>query len=482
MLDLHRRVDKILNKQQQQQQQTQQQQPESGLHSAEESLTSPESEHSASLLHPQHAHQQPNVSPRSSLSSVSPPVSPNDVERQRKIAQHLAEAKQITDQLADLNLQRPKLSPIAEANQHKNAELEYILSQQPPQQVRFEAAVVPSLSPISEVRTTTPTTPTTAPKATTSAASAVSAAVSDESVAGDSGVYEAAASRQTAAATSAMSLETAQVQIKLRYSIQDSLLHIGVERARNLSALFIPDPHRKICVKASLLPGASAASAASNWTFCTRSIGNLEKPTFGENFAMSVPRNRLGSKTLQATIWSAEASSDSEESCLGSAQVSLADFDVETVSVKWYNILSFHFMHQPTSTGNSRQGTLKEESSDDSTVISSQTSTLTRNVGPEAMMAQAASLGVAAVGPTNDIHESEEEDSEEEEEETADGHKKADKETNTECVFVQLPESSTSPPSASALVKRSQTFTPSAPINKADYICRVRIHIQIIFI
>lgn len=34
----------------------------------------------------------------------------------------------------------------------------------------------------------------------------------------------------------------------------------------------------------------------------------------------------------------------------------------------------------------SRQGTLKEESSDESTIISSQTSTLTRNIGPESMM------------------------------------------------------------------------------------------------
>jgi hypothetical protein len=33
------------------------------------------------------------------------------------------------------------------------------------------------------------------------------------------------------------------------------------------------------------------------------------------------------------------------EECLGSAQVSLADFDLETpVSLKWFNVLSFHFM------------------------------------------------------------------------------------------------------------------------------------------
>ena len=39
----------------------------------------------------------------------------------------------------------------------------------------------------------------------------------------------------------AMSLETAQVQIKLRYSSTDGLLHIGIEKARNLSVLFIAE-------------------------------------------------------------------------------------------------------------------------------------------------------------------------------------------------------------------------------------------------
>ena len=50
------------------------------------------------------------------------------------------------------------------------------------------------------------------------------------------------------------------------------------------------------------------------------------------------------------TIWSAPAAAaaaEQREECLGSAQVSLADFAVETVSVKWYNVLSFHFMQQP---------------------------------------------------------------------------------------------------------------------------------------
>ena len=114
----------------------------------------------------------------------------------------------------------------------------------------------------------------------------------------------------------------------------------------------------------------------------------------------------------------------------GSAQVSLADFSPESPSVKWYNILSYRFMQPSTSssgdgsTSRSSQSLsasqqqlvpftsnrhdkqesdvsvyrgvvvahhgssgaisitqTKEESSDESTIISSQTSTLTRNQG-----------------------------------------------------------------------------------------------------
>jgi len=101
----------------------------------------------------------------------------------------------------------------------------------------------------------------------------------------------------------------------------------------------------------------------------------------------------------------------------------LADFKADSSSTRWYNILSFHFLqieseeveegsgcgraegcHKTsevtdkavltqhskqeseisiacTSSSSGRQTNLKEESSDESTIISSQTSTLTRNHG-----------------------------------------------------------------------------------------------------
>ena len=70
----------------------------------------------------------------------------------------------------------------------------------------------------------------------------------------------------------------------------------------------------------------------------------------------------------------------------GTAQVSLADFRPESVSVKWYNILSYQCLRPPAEASgsakdNKQMAAVKEESSDESTIISSQTSTLTRNQG-----------------------------------------------------------------------------------------------------
>ena len=88
---------------------------------------------------------------------------------------------------------------------------------------------------------------------------------SDESVAGDSGVFEAASpakqpssqrnrlasiptpaviddsnSTQLVNGLGGINIrETAQVLIRLKYSIADSLLYVGIEKARNLQALLV---------------------------------------------------------------------------------------------------------------------------------------------------------------------------------------------------------------------------------------------------
>lgn len=67
----------------------------------------------------------------------------------------------------------------------------------------------------------------------------VSAAVSDESVAGDSGVFEASNKKRLSGLFGSDQdfADTAQVQIRMKYACGEGNLTVAVERARNLHAL-----------------------------------------------------------------------------------------------------------------------------------------------------------------------------------------------------------------------------------------------------
>ncbi|XP_042877109.1 protein kibra-like isoform X1 [Penaeus japonicus] len=338
----------------------------------------------------------------------------------------------------------------------------------------------------------------------------MSAAVSDESVAGDSGVYEAYPKG------SASPPDTPQVQIKLRYSRQESQLNVGVERARNLS-LLNTEEGCKVCVKVQLFPAGTAT-----FTCCTHLDSNTERPTFGESFAFPVAPRKLPSKTLQVNVWAVSDTNDTfDEECVGYAQISLADFSLDTPQTRWYNILNFALLrpdHLTRDDLSSKSSTLrssvstsnvKEESSDESTIISSQTSTLTRNLGPESLRLNfhlpSEDFENAIDSDEDDEEEEEEEEPEEEQEEAMEEAlenaedtavegdstdqlvEMADKETNTECMFMPLSaslagsRSSLAPPRVEGaepkpgipVIKRSQTFTPSAAVGKSNYVCRL---------
>ncbi|KAL4231016.1 regulation of hippo signaling [Mactra antiquata] len=167
----------------------------------------------------------------------------------------------------------------------------------------------------------------------------VSAAVSDESVAGDSGVFEAVVKREMLDEVLEMAMESAQIQIKLRYDTVESLLTIGIEQARNLAALQFPESS-KVCIKAALLPNPE-----TSWV--TEPTADVKNPKFSQLFLISIPQRYLLTKTLQVNIFCLQNGRNDE--CYGCASVSLADFDHrEGVSLKWYNVLSFKFM-QPDS-------------------------------------------------------------------------------------------------------------------------------------
>ncbi|XP_058798936.1 protein kibra [Phymastichus coffea] len=574
MVDLHRRVERLLK-------------------GSEQSVVVPNN-----LGIPSPGRSQPSLSPRSSLSSVSPPVSPlyenapvgpppayEQIELQRRqqqirptTASHL-DRTQLEDKLAELRLsqqtiQEQHCTTVEYSHHHHHLHHHQQVSkhnQQPPMDLQScnmsqgsglgrPGMTEPPLSPISE----TPPPMGIRSRASSSGTNtrSVSAAVSDESVAGDSGVFEASNRRRLsgilnadAQVTGDSNLETAQVQIKLRYSVNDGTLNVGIERARNLAALFIPDS-MQVYIKAALLP----MQPATNNMCCSKPVTDLRKPTFGETFPIAVPLNKLYTKTLQVNVW---CTSGESEECLGSAQVSLADFNPENPSVKWYNILSFRFM-QPSSSSDasvSRSSLLssqqqlssrhdkqeseismyrgqnssssgqnaKEESSDESTIISSQTSTLTRNQGCEELQT-AVSLRLEELA--NCLKSPEEEEEEDGDSDSGSGESKdsdeegiivefmmeesvledvleheedeelakeeaaaaaatvavnqtSDKETNTECVFIpeqgkqrKLSAAGVVPGAVhddknSIVIKRSQTFSPSAAVSRNHYICRL---------
>lgn len=214
MVDLHRRVERLLK-------------------GSEQNLSTPSPGRS-----------QPSLSPRSSLSSVSPPVSPlyenapvgpppayEQIELQRKQQQRLFDRNQLEDKLAELRMSQQS---IQEQLSLGSANAEHLkVSTQPYMEMqsgnmsqgsglgRPALTQDPPLSPISE----TPPPIGIRSRASSSGTNtrSVSAAVSDESVAGDSGVFEASNRRRMSGLLGVdplslgdTNLETAQVQIKLR--------------------------------------------------------------------------------------------------------------------------------------------------------------------------------------------------------------------------------------------------------------------------
>ncbi|XP_014207758.1 protein kibra isoform X2 [Copidosoma floridanum] len=662
MLDLHRRVERLLNKGSEQNLASSGHTVATGTGGSGASaggnnvtvnnINSVASVNSSALPNnlgtPSPGRSQPSLSPRSSLSSVSPPVSPlyenapvgpppayEQIELQRRQQQRILSATssshldrtQLEDKLAELRLSQQTIQeqycPNAEQHahtqnhqhhqhhqgHHHHQQNQHQLPKHSPQtpmdlqscnMSQGSGLGRPALTGMTQEPPLSPISETPPPMGIRSRASSsgtntrsVSAAVSDESVAGDSGVFEASNRRKLSGIinqenhnTGDANLETAQVQIKLRYSVSDGLLHIGVERARNLAALFIPD-NMQVYIKAALLP----MHPTMNHLCCTKKVSDLRKPTFGETFPIAVPLNKIYTKTLQVNVWCVGAGGSEE--CLGSAQVSLADFSPESPSVKWYNILSLRFMHPSNSSSNnstastnetgvegsrsSQQSLLsssqqqlvlpnkhdkqesdvsmyrcnsvpsgntssnnsssssgaqnaKEESSDESTIISSQTSTLTRNQHSCDELQTAVSLRLeelasclkspeeedeedgdsdSASGDSEDsdeegiivefmveenvledVLEHEEDEELAEEQETAAATMLAknptlDKETNTECIFIpeqgkqrRLSAAGVVPGAVhddknSIVIKRSQTFSPSAAVSRNHYICRL---------
>ncbi|XP_056140366.1 protein KIBRA [Lampris incognitus] len=177
----------------------------------------------------------------------------------------------------------------------------------------------------------------------------VTSAVSDESVAGDSGVYEPS-ERRPGHLTELLGcyeersgLGCSQVQLGLRYEPRDQRFSICVMRLSNCSALCLP-ADQKMYLRLVVLP----CSEATRCLFRTR--GSLPQDTMEVNevFGMKISHNALRQKTLRVDFCHTRKSG--REECLVGAQISLADVGgSEERSTKWYNLLGQTYMTEMSS-------------------------------------------------------------------------------------------------------------------------------------
>ncbi|XP_034033747.1 protein KIBRA [Thalassophryne amazonica] len=192
----------------------------------------------------------------------------------------------------------------------------------------------------------------------------VTSAVSDESVAGDSGVYEPADRRSGLPSElfyeERLSLACSQVQLGFRYESRDQRFTIYVMQMSNCSALALPADH-KLYLRVVVLPCVEATPCL----FRTRGALPQDTVDFNEVFGMQISHSVLRQKTLRVDV--CRTSKSGHEECLAGAQISLADVSCSKERcTKWYNLLSRAFMPDISSKGKSS----KEVSSSDKTGVS----------------------------------------------------------------------------------------------------------------
>ncbi|KAM4677751.1 protein KIBRA isoform 2-T2 [Discoglossus pictus] len=187
------------------------------------------------------------------------------------------------------------------------------------------------------------------------------AAVSDESVAGDSGVYEATTQRnssETAAFDSEDSeaVGTAKIKIGMKYDEKSRQFAIFIMQLDNASALLLQQD-QNIYVRVAVLP----CSESSPCLFRTRTVEQSDSIMFSEMFLVSTSHAALRQKTLRLDVCSLQT--NHREECLGGAQISLADVCRSGENeARWYNLLSYRYLKKQNRK-NKKTDTCSEENS-----------------------------------------------------------------------------------------------------------------------
>ncbi|KAM6222219.1 protein KIBRA [Rhynchocyon petersi] len=262
-----------------------------------------------------------SLSPRSSLSSPSPPCSP-------LIADPLLAGEFF---LSPLEFEEPELSAaLCELNLGSSTGERYQLEESGADGKPLGQAVNPAQRCGLKV-------------------ACVSAAVSDESVAGDSGVYEASVQRPGASEAAAFfdsdeseAVGATRVQIALKYDEKNKQFAILIIQLSNLSAL-LPQQDQKVNIRVAILP----CSESTTCLFRTRPLDASDTLVFNEVFWVSVSCPALHQKTLRVDVCTTDRSH--LEDCLGGAQISLAEVCRSgEQSTRWYNLLSYKYLKKQT--------------------------------------------------------------------------------------------------------------------------------------
>ncbi|XP_047411746.1 protein KIBRA [Sciurus carolinensis] len=326
----------------------------------------------------------------------------------------------------------------------------------------------------------------------------VSAAVSDESVAGDSGVYEASVQRLGASeATAAFDSDESEaagatrVQIALKYDEKNKQFAILIIQLSNLSALSLLQD-QKVNIRVAILP----CSESTTCLFRTRPLDASDSLLFNEVFWVSASYQALHQKTLRVDVCTTDRTH--VEECLGGAQISLAEVCRSGErSTRWYNLLSYKYLKQQSS-GPKPAGAAGPspgpECTDAVSALLEQTAVELekRQEGRSSSQALEDSWRYEEETFENEAVAEEEEDQEGEEEEaeedvfsekaSPDGHPalKVDKETNTDTVapsptVVRPKDRRVGTPSPGPFLRgstiiRSKTFSPGP---QSQYVCRL---------
>uniref|UniRef100_A0A8C9SUL1 WW and C2 domain containing 1 n=1 Tax=Scleropages formosus TaxID=113540 RepID=A0A8C9SUL1_SCLFO len=171
----------------------------------------------------------------------------------------------------------------------------------------------------------------------------VSSAVSDESVAGDSGVYEPSEKRpghllDLLTCEDGGPSGSAKVRLGLKYETEERCFTVAVMQIANGGSLPLPTD-QNMYVRVVVLP----CLETTRCLFRTRGVSPWETVDLNEVFGVQVSHSALRQKTLRVDV--CYTNKLGKEECLAGAQISLAEISSSGErSTKWYNLLNYTYV------------------------------------------------------------------------------------------------------------------------------------------